>query len=73
MKSGTFMISVAMCGGNVKLNNVNPAHLSIVTNKLLEAGALIKVGSNSLMVYMIKRPKSIDMTIGSHRFFTKYS
>ena len=62
IEAGTFMISVAMCGGDIELKNVNPDHLSIVTNKLLEAGASIIASPNSLRIKMNKRPKSIDMT-----------
>ena len=56
------MISVAMCGGDVTLKNVEPNHLSIVTNKLIDAGANIDINKKELRIRMNNRPKSIDMS-----------
>ena len=62
IEAGTFMIAVAMCGGDVILKDVEPKHLSIVTNKLIDAGADIDIEPKQLRVRMDKRPKSIDMS-----------
>ena len=62
IEAGTFMISVAMCGGDVTLKNVEPNHLSIVTNKLIDAGANIDINKKELRIRMNNRPKSIDMS-----------
>ncbi|MFL2988682.1 UDP-N-acetylglucosamine 1-carboxyvinyltransferase [bacterium] len=62
IEAGTFMIAVAMCKGNVTLKNVEPKHLSIVTNKLIEAGASIDIENNQINIKMDRRPNSIDMT-----------
>ena len=62
IEAGTFMIAAAMCKGEVKLENIIPNHLSIVTDKLIEAGALIDISENSLLIKMNKRPKSVDMS-----------
>ena len=62
IEAGTFMIAVAMCKGNVTLKNVEPKHLSIVTNKLIEAGACIDIENNQINIKMDRRPNSIDMT-----------
>ena len=51
-----------MCKGNVTLKNVEPKHLSIVTNKLIEAGASIDIENNQINIKMDRRPNSIDMT-----------
>lgn len=62
IEAGTFMIAVAMCGGDVIVKDIDPNHLSIVTNKLIESGVDIDIGKNQLRVRMDKRPKSIDMS-----------
>lgn len=62
IEAGTFMIAAAMCGGDVTLKKVNPNHLTIVTNKLIDAGAKINISDDQINVKMINRPNSIDMT-----------
>ena len=62
IEAGTFMISVAMCSGDVTLKNVEPNHLSIVTNKLIDAGANIDINKKELRIRMNNRPKSVDMS-----------
>ena len=62
IEAGTFMIAVAMCSGKVKLINVDPNHLGIVTNKLIESGANINIEKNTLTIQMNKRAKSVDMS-----------
>jgi len=62
IEAGTFMIAVAMCGGDITLKDIEPNHLSIVTNKLIDSGANIDIDKNQLRVRMDRRPKSIDMS-----------
>ena len=62
IEAGTFMIATAMCKGKVELLNVNPSHLSIVTDKLIQCGARIDIKESSLVVEMKNRPKPIDMS-----------
>ena len=62
IEAGTFMIATAMCKGKVELLNINPNHLSIVTDKLIQCGASIDIKENSLVVEMKNRPKPIDMS-----------
>jgi len=62
IEAGTFMIATAMCKGKVELLNVNPDHLSIVTDKLIQCGAIIDIKENSLVIEMKNRPKPIDMS-----------
>ena len=56
------MIATAMCGGDVTLKNIEPNHLTIVTNKLIESGAEIDFNHSQLRVRMNSRPNSIDMS-----------
>ena len=62
IEAGTFMIAAAMCKGKIKTTNINPNHLSIVIDKLIEAGAIIDIKSNSLTIEMNDRPKPVDMS-----------
>ena len=62
IEAGTFMIATAMCKGKVELKNVNPNHLSIVIDKLIQCGASINTKKNSLIIEMKKRPKPVDMS-----------
>ena len=62
IEAGTFMIATAMCGGDVTLKNVEPNHLTIVTNKLIESGAEIDIAKSQLRIKMTTRPNSIDMS-----------
>ena len=62
IEAGTFMIATAMCGGDVTLKNIEPNHLTIVTNKLIESGAEIGVNESQLRIKMHSRPNSIDMS-----------
>jgi len=62
IEAGTFMIATAMCKGKIELLNINPNHLSIVTDKLIQCGANIDIKENSLVIEMKKRPKPVDMS-----------
>ena len=62
IEAGTFMIAAAMCKGKVRLNNINPSHLSIVIDKLTESGAVIDTEESSLTIEMKKRPIPVDMS-----------
>tara|TARA_B100002052_G_scaffold299159_1_gene335779 strand:+ start:3397 stop:4650 length:1254 start_codon:yes stop_codon:yes gene_type:complete len=61
IEAGTFMIATAMCKGKVKLNNVNPNHLSIVIDKLIQSGSNIVINNNSLTIESKNRPKPVDI------------
>ena len=43
IEAGTFLIGAAMTGGNLTVNKVNPDHLSIVLDKLKQAGSKISI------------------------------
>jgi len=62
IEAGTFMIATAICKGKVELLNVNPNHLSIVIDKLIQSGAIIDIKKDSLIIEMKKKPKPIDMS-----------
>ncbi len=59
--AGTFMIASAITGGNVKLKNVIPDHLTSLIEKLREAGVNVIEGDESLTVIAPDRYKSIEL------------
>lgn len=50
IEAGTFLIAGAMVGGEIHIKDVIPSHLDSVITKLKEAGVLIKIRKNSLVV-----------------------
>ena len=48
IEAATFMIAVAICGGEVTINKINPDHLVAITNKLIEVGIDISVHHDSI-------------------------
>lgn len=61
IEAGTFLCAVAMTGGKVMLRKVNPKHLEIVLDKLVEAGALIECGDDWILVEIHEKPKAVDV------------
>ncbi len=57
IEAGTFLIGAAMTGGNLTINKVNPDHLSIVLDKLKQAGSKISILSKDQI--HIKGPDAI--------------
>ena len=62
IEAATYMIAVAMTGGKIELQNVNPYHLTAVVAKLEEVGCTIDVNNNNIVVEMDKDPIPSDMT-----------
>ena len=50
IEAGTFMIAAIMTKGHLKLNNINPSHLKVVTDKIRKVGAYIKEGNSSIEI-----------------------
>ncbi len=50
IEAGTYMIIGAMCGKNLKIDNIIPAHLEALTSKLLEIGAHVQIGIDYVIV-----------------------
>ena len=62
IEAGTYMIATALVGGKVTLNNVIPEHLKVISDKLIESGALISSSDHSLTIESSKliKPVNID-------------
>lgn len=52
IEAGTFMIAAAATRGDVVLHNVIPRHLEIISAKLIEAGAKVSEGEDSVRVWV---------------------
>jgi UDP-N-acetylglucosamine 1-carboxyvinyltransferase len=63
IEAGTFLVAAAITGGHLRLDNVNPSHLTAVINKLSEAGTQIRESSPArLEVSAGQVIQGIDMT-----------
>ena len=69
IEAGTFMAAAAATKGDVTLPNVAPDTLSVVIDKIREAGAEIETGPDWIRVTMNSRPKSVPIRTEPHPGF----
>ena len=69
IEAGTFMAAAAATKGDVTLTNVAPNTLSVVIDKIREAGAEIETGPDWIHVTMNSRPKSVSIRTEPHPGF----
>ena len=69
IEAGTFLCAVAMAGGKVLLKNAAPKTMEAVLDKLAEAGADIKTGSDWISIEMTPRPKAVNIRTAVHPGF----
>ncbi|MGH7856070.1 MAG: UDP-N-acetylglucosamine 1-carboxyvinyltransferase, partial [Candidatus Binatia bacterium] len=62
LEAGTFLFCAAATGGDVTVTDMEPAHIEIVLDKLMEAGATIDVGEGRVRIRSGGRPKPIDLS-----------
>ncbi|MGI6004099.1 MAG: UDP-N-acetylglucosamine 1-carboxyvinyltransferase [Christensenellales bacterium] len=61
IETGTLMIMAAATGGDVMVRNVIPTHLESLSAKLMEAGATVIEGNDTLRVRGLARPRAISI------------
>lgn len=61
IEAGTYMVAVAMTGGDIYIENAISEHLKPVIAKLNEAGVTIEEDIDGIRVSCNKRPKAIDI------------
>ncbi|MBC2733445.1 MAG: UDP-N-acetylglucosamine 1-carboxyvinyltransferase [Desulfobacteraceae bacterium] len=61
IEAGTFMAAAALTGGDVTLTHCQPDHLSAVSDKLQQAGVVIRSQGTSLRVTADKAIASVDV------------
>lgn len=52
IEAGTFMIAAAATRGDVTVTNVIPRHLEVISAKLIESGASVEEGTDSVRVWV---------------------
>lgn len=62
IEAGTFLVAGALCGGRTTLTNVNPDHLTAVTAKLEDAGAVITGTADTITIAAPHRIRPVDVT-----------
>ncbi len=63
IEAGTYLIAAAMTRGSITIRDINPSILSIVLEKLQEAGAHIDTGSDWIKLDMRgKRPRAVSIS-----------
>lgn len=61
IEAATYMIAALMTKGEIKLTKVNSSHLEIVIEKLIDAGADIKIKDDTLTIKWKKEIKPINI------------
>ncbi len=62
IEAGTMLIAGAMCGGTVRIEKVNPKHLSAVTARLEDCGAKLTIGKDFIELTAPRTVKPVDVT-----------
>lgn len=61
IEAGTYMAAVAAAGGRVTIENIIPKHMEIISSKLIEMGAEVEEGDDSLTVTSSGALKGINI------------
>ncbi|WP_019851102.1 UDP-N-acetylglucosamine 1-carboxyvinyltransferase [Desulfitobacterium sp. PCE1] len=69
IEAGTHMVAAVMTQGDIEISNVIPEHLEPVTAKLLQAGAEIIIGDDTIRVKGNRRIKGVDCKTMPHPGF----
>ncbi len=69
IEAGTYMVAVAMTGGEVKLLNVQPKLLDAVIEKLRDAGASVSCETDSITVKSDGQLKAVNIRTAPHPAF----
>lgn len=68
IEAGTFLMAGALMG-KITLNKVDPSHLSIVTQKLEQAGATLGINDESITIEKCNELQAVDITTDVHPGF----
>ena len=61
IEAGTFMIAAVATKGDVTIKNVIPKHLEPIAAKLIEMGAIVEEGDDSVRVYVDGELKGVNV------------
>lgn len=70
VEAATYLIAAAATGGHVKMRDVIPEHLDVVTSKLRESGADVRIGEDWIDLDMRgRRPKAVSLVTAPYPGF----
>jgi UDP-N-acetylglucosamine 1-carboxyvinyltransferase len=69
IETGTYLAAVAAAGGKVRLSGAAPDTVGATVEKLVEAGAKIAVGADSIEIEMDARPRSVSLATAPYPGF----
>ncbi|HEY6094652.1 MAG TPA: UDP-N-acetylglucosamine 1-carboxyvinyltransferase [Gallionellaceae bacterium] len=69
IESGTFLVAAAATGGNITLRETRADILDTVLEKLIEAGAAVRVEADTIHLEMRGRPKSVNLRTAPYPAF----
>lgn len=61
IEAGTYLITAALLGNNLKIDNIIPNHLDALISKLTECGVDMEVGLDNIIVNSVKKYKATDI------------
>ena len=61
IEAGTYLIIGALCGENLKIDNIIPEHIESLTSKMLEMGADLEIGTDYIIVNKKDKYKSTSI------------
>ena len=61
IEAGTYVIIGALTGENLKIDKLNPDHLVALTDKLIEAGANLEIGTDYIIANKVENLKAVDV------------
>ena len=69
IEAGTFLVAAAMTGGAVTATHARPDTMSVVLDKLRDAGAALECDGDRIHLEMRGRPCAVDLTTAPHPGF----
>ena len=69
IEAGTYLIGAALCGGEIRLQNVEPDHLRPLLAKLAEGGVQVREDEDHLLVRGTRRLQPLDVQTLPHPGF----
>ena len=61
IEAGTMLCAGAVTGGNIKITDVNPEHITAILSKLEEVGCKLDIGKNFVQLMAPKKLKSTEI------------
>ena len=69
IEAGTYLIMGALCGKNLKIDNIIPEHLESLTSKMQEIGVDLEIGSDYIVVNGKDKYKSCNIKTATYPGF----